>query len=103
MDPFGALTLIASVSCLLLALQWGGITYPWASAKIIGLFIGFGFLAVVFGVLQWKLGEKATIPLRILRQRSVLMGGLYVALLNMAMYTVFLHPWSSFTIFTNDF
>ena len=82
--------MIASVCCLLLALQWGGISYPWKSARIIGLLIGFGLLAVVFGVLQWKLEEKATIPLRILRQRSVLMGGFYVALLNMSIYTVLL-------------
>lgn len=88
LDALGAVTLIAAICCLLLALQWGGTTYPWKSSKIIGLFIGFGLLAIVFGLLQWKLGENATVPLRLLRQRSVLMGCFYAALINMANYTV---------------
>ncbi|KAI4124378.1 MAG: hypothetical protein LQ347_005765 [Umbilicaria vellea] len=87
LDALGAVTLIAAICCLLLALQWGGTTYPWKSSKIIGLFIGFGLLAIVFGLLQWKLGENATVPLRLLRQRSVLMGCFYAALINMANYT----------------
>lgn len=88
LDALGAVTLIAAICCLLLALQWGGTTYPWKSSKVIGLFIGFGLLAIVFGLLQWKLGENATVPLRLLRQRSVLMGCFYAALINMANYTV---------------
>lgn len=88
MDALGALTLIAAVTCLLLALQWGGQTLPWNSSRVIGLFVGFGVLTIVFGLSQWRLGNKATIPLRILRQRSVIMGCFYIALLDMTAYTV---------------
>ena len=88
MDIIGAATLIASVCCLLLALQWGGTSQPWNSPRIIGLFVGFGLLVVVFGILQWRLGEKATIPLRVLRQRTVLAGGLFSFLVNMSNYVV---------------
>lgn len=88
MDGLGAITLISAVTCLLLALQWGGHTIPWSSSRIIGLFVGFSCLTIVFGLLQWKLGEKATIPLRILKQRSVLMGCLFIAFLDMTAYTV---------------
>lgn len=88
MDGLGAVTLISAVTCLLLALQWGGHTIPWSSSRIIGLFVGFGCLTIFFGLLQWKLGEKATIPLRILKQRSVLMGCFFIAFLDMTAYTV---------------
>lgn len=88
MDGLGALTLIGGVTCLLLALQWGGQTSPWSSGRVIGLFAGFGVLLALFGLLQWRLGEHATIPLRILRQRSVLMGSIFIAILDMTAYTV---------------
>ncbi|KAH6663434.1 major facilitator superfamily domain-containing protein [Halenospora varia] len=72
-DGIGTVTFIGSICCLLLGLQWGGQTYPWKSSKIIGLFIGFGLLFGLFTFVQWKRGEYATIPLRIIRQRSVAM------------------------------
>lgn len=88
LDFGGATTLIAGVACLLIALQWAGHSKPWRSAEVIGLFIGFGLLIVVFGLIQWKRGERATIPLRIIRQRSILLGCLYVAFLDMSAYAV---------------
>ena len=88
MDIPGSLALIAALCCLLLALQWGGTTFPWNSSTIIGLFVGFGLIFIVFVLLQWKSGNKASIPLRILRQRSVLMGCLYTFFVSMSNYTV---------------
>ena len=88
LDPLGAAILIAAVCCLLLALQWGGTKYAWDSARIICLFVFLGLLLMVFCLLQWKLGEKGTIPPRILRQRTVLVGCLYSFMLSMANYTV---------------
>jgi fatty acid desaturase len=87
----GAALLIAAVCCLLLALQWGGTVSPWKSSRIIGLFVGFGLLFSVFGILQWKLEDDATTPLRILRQRSIYMGSSFVTFTNMAIFTVRLH------------
>lgn len=66
----------------------GGTSQPWNSPRIIGLFVGFGLLIVIFGALQWRLGEKATIPLRVLRQRTVLAGGVFSFLVNMSNYVV---------------
>lgn len=88
LDLGGAATLIAAVCCLLLALQWGGNIYPWSSSRIVGLFIGFGGLMIVFCILQWRLKEKATVPPRYLRQRSVLMGCCYTFLISVANYAV---------------
>lgn len=52
LDIPGAIFIISAVSCLLLALQWGGTVVPWRSARIIGLLVGFGLLIIAFGFLQ---------------------------------------------------
>lgn len=88
MDFIGAALLVGAVCCLLLALQWGGNTMPWNSATVIGLFVGFGIISVIFAVLQWFLGDKGTISPRILRKRSVLMGCLFEFFLSMTLYIV---------------
>ena len=71
LDFLGATLLIPAVVCLLLALQWGGNKYPWNNSRIIGLFIGFGLLAILFTISQIWLQDRATIPPRILKNRTV--------------------------------
>ncbi|KAJ7200941.1 major facilitator superfamily transporter [Mycena haematopus] len=70
-DPFGTLVFIPAIVSLLLALQWGGSKYPWNSPRIIALFVVFGILILGFiGIQFWK-QDAATIPPRILKQRSM--------------------------------
>lgn len=88
MDWLGALVLIAAICCILLALQWGGTTLPWKHRTIIGLFIGFGLLSVLFALIQWRLQEKATVPLRFLRQRTLLMSAFYAFFIYASNYIV---------------
>jgi hypothetical protein len=71
LDLIGASILIPAVVCLLLALQWGGATYPWKNSRIIGLFVGFGCLIIIFIYTQIKQGDRATLPPRLLKQRTV--------------------------------
>ncbi|KAI4232198.1 MAG: hypothetical protein LQ349_005153 [Xanthoria aureola] len=86
MDYVGTITFIGSICCLILALQWGGQTMPWSSAKVIALFVTSGVLAILFAYIQWKLGDRATIPLRILRQRSILSGSTFLFFFGMLNY-----------------
>ncbi|KAB8259491.1 major facilitator superfamily domain-containing protein [Aspergillus pseudonomiae] len=72
LDLIGASLLIPAIVCLLLALQWGGNKYPWNSSRVIGLFVGFGLMIIIFAFSQIKLGDRATLPPGILKQRSVL-------------------------------
>lgn len=77
LDLIGASLLIPAIVCLLLALQWGGNKYPWNNSRIIGLFVGFGVLAILFAISQLWIGEKATLPPPILKQRTVLSSCLF--------------------------
>ncbi|KAJ5260562.1 major facilitator superfamily domain-containing protein [Penicillium angulare] len=77
LDLIGATLLIPAIICLLLALQWGGNKYPWGNSKIIGLFVGFGLMIILFVVSQIWLGEKATLPPHILKKRTVYCAALF--------------------------
>ncbi|KAH6669840.1 efflux pump antibiotic resistance protein [Halenospora varia] len=70
----------------------GWTSLPWKSSRVVGLFVGFGLLTITFGLVQWKKGDKATIPLRILRKRSVFMGAWYLFFLEMSIYDLYYLP-----------
>jgi MFS family permease len=76
-DPLGTLFFMPCIVCLLLALQWGGTTYPWNSGRIIALFVVFGILLCAFIAVQVWVGDNATVPLRIAKQRSIASASLF--------------------------
>ncbi|KAK7413894.1 hypothetical protein QQX98_007235 [Neonectria punicea] len=77
MDPIGTALFLPGIVCFLLALQWGGATYPWNEARVIALFVLAGVLLLAFvGVQIWR-QEDATIPPRIIAQRSMACGVIY--------------------------
>jgi hypothetical protein len=74
--------------CFLIALQWGGATYPWNDARIIALFVLGGVLFLTFiGVQIWQ-QENATVPPRIFKQRSIFCGVAYTMCVGGAMITL---------------
>lgn len=77
LDLLGTAILIPAVICLLLALQWGGTEYPWSNSRIIGLFVGFGAMILIFvGIQIWK-GDEGTLPPRLFKNRNVLCAMLF--------------------------
>lgn len=70
-DLPGTACFLPAIISLLLALQWGGSRYPWSNGRIIGLFIVFGVLIILFVVVQFWKQDKATVPPRILADRTV--------------------------------
>ena len=74
MDPLGNSLFLPSVVGLLLALQWVGSKYAWHDARIITLFVLFGILLLAWVTSQVYGGKLSTVPLHILRQRSIIAG-----------------------------
>lgn len=71
LDILGTVFFIPGVVCLLLVLQWGGSTYPWANGRIIALFVVFGICILTFiGIQCWR-SKYATVSPLLLRKRSV--------------------------------
>lgn len=74
LDPLGFILIASSTVCLLFALQWGGVLYPWSDHRIIVLFVLFGVLGLAFiGVQAWRKAD-ATVPPKIFFQRTVFSG-----------------------------
>ncbi len=70
-DFLGTFFLFPAVICLLLALEWGGSRYPWSNWRLILLLCVFAVALSAWTFVQARLGDDATLPLRIIRMRSV--------------------------------
>lgn len=93
LDIPGNVLFMVTVICLLLAIQWGGVKYHWANARIIVLLILAALLCIIFVVLQIKLQEKATVPPRIFKVRSIWVACIFSFFLAGSMfYTIYYLP-----------
>lgn len=88
LDLEGTALFIPSILCLLLALQWGGSKWPWGNGPIIGLFVASGVLGLGFLAVQVVKGNKATLPPRLLKDRSVITCLVCIFSITGAFYTV---------------
>ncbi|KAF9776991.1 hypothetical protein IL306_004748 [Fusarium sp. DS 682] len=79
LDYFGTLLAVPAITCLLMALQWGGTKFGWGSWQIILPLVFCALLFVAFGYLQYRQGDNALLPPRILKQRSIIAGMWYGA------------------------
>jgi hypothetical protein len=95
LDPIGTIFFLPGIVCLLLALQWGGTTYAWSNWRIPFLFVIAGLLLGIFVFVQFKMGDNATVPIRIITQRSIASGVYFSAMLPGSMMVVlyFLPQW----------
>lgn len=82
-DWLGAALLVIATSLLLLALNWGGGTYPWISPQILGLFAASAVVWAVFALRLVKAVEPL-ISLNVLGNPIVLAGTLSLFLLQAA-------------------
>ncbi|KZP00742.1 MFS general substrate transporter [Calocera viscosa TUFC12733] len=78
MDPLGTAMIMGAVISYLLALQWGGLSHAWGSSTIIGLLVGFVLMVAAFIVIEWRMGERAILPPRLFRQRTVALSAGYI-------------------------
>lgn len=79
LDLVGFLFFAPAVIQFILALEWGGTTYVWKDATIIGLFCGTIGTLVVFIAWEHHVGSKAMIPIAIVRRRIIWMSCLNYA------------------------
>ncbi len=84
-DYLGASAIVASVTALLLYLNWAGSEYGWASAQGLGLVA----LAIVFGVafvlIELRTSEPI-IPMHLFRGNIFTVGNIYAAVTGVAMF-----------------
>ncbi|KAF1994638.1 major facilitator superfamily, general substrate transporter [Amniculicola lignicola CBS 123094] len=76
LDPLGTVVFLPAIIALLLALQWGGTTYAWSSWRVILLLVISQVLLIAFIVIQILTPDTATLPIRIVTQRTIA-GGIF--------------------------
>ncbi|MDG4907928.1 MDR family MFS transporter [Mesorhizobium sp. WSM4898] len=82
-DGLGAVLLVIATALLLLALNWGGSTYPWFSPEILGLVACSAAFWALFALRLLRASEPL-ISLEVLSNRIVLAGTLLMFLLQAA-------------------
>ncbi|HEY7173595.1 MAG TPA: MDR family MFS transporter, partial [Micromonosporaceae bacterium] len=82
----GAVLMITSVVCLLLALSFGGTPgWAWGSARVIGLFVAFVVLALAFVLVELRAAEPI-LPLHLFRGRTFAISNASTFILGFAMF-----------------
>jgi EmrB/QacA subfamily drug resistance transporter len=84
-DVAGAVTLVAGVVPLLLALSWGGVEHPWGSPQIVGLLL---FAGLMIGLFLWieARAPEPIIPLSLFGNRIVAVATLVMLCVTMGMF-----------------
>lgn len=84
-DFLGAAMLAAGATALLLALVWGGETYPWGSINVVGLFIASAVLIVAFVYWETRASEPV-LPLSLFRNPVFTVGSVLGFVVGIAMF-----------------
>lgn len=71
LDLPGSAIFAPAIAMLLLALDWGGVSYPWKSATVIGLLCGSAGTFCLFFCWESHRGETAMLPLSLFRNSIV--------------------------------
>ncbi|KAH8815990.1 major facilitator superfamily transporter [Xylogone sp. PMI_703] len=87
LDLLGGLLLTGGLVALFFALQWGGSRYKWSDPEVYANLIIFAVLSISFAILQAVKKEEATIPIRIISQRTVAISCIFNILMSMAYNT----------------
>lgn len=66
----GNFMIIAGTTLALIALTWGGITYPWTNAHVLAPLILGGALIAAFLAYEVSVPREPTVPLDILKNRT---------------------------------
>jgi len=84
-DVLGAVTLVAGMVPLLLALSWGGGEYPWSSPQVVGL---LAFAAVMIGLFLWveTRAPEPIIPLTLFKNPIIVASTLAMLCVTMGMF-----------------
>ena len=84
-DVLGALLVVTAFVPLLLALSWGGHTYPWASAPVIGMLAVTVASLGLFAYVETRVAEPI-LPLDLFRNRMFTLGNGASFIISMAFF-----------------
>jgi MFS family permease len=95
LDPLGMFFFLPGTVCLFVAFQWGGSTYRWDEWRVVLMLVVFGVCFIAFVAIQILMPETASVPPRIITQRSVAFGNAFTFFLagSMLMLVYYVPIW----------
>ena len=84
-DYLGITTLILAVVPMLIALTWGGVEYPWGSARIISMFAFSAVMIPLFIVIEGR-AEEPIIPMWLFKNRIITVSVFIIFVTGFGMY-----------------
>lgn len=85
-DVTGMVLLTISLTTILLATSWGGSSYPWISAQVLGLY-AVGLVTAIIFVFIERRAQSPVIPLRLFKNSVFTLSTFSAMLLAMAMFS----------------
>lgn len=82
LDLISNCVFIPSLTALFIALSWAGTKYPWSDGKVVGLFVLFAVLFAAFIYNQYRRGDSAALPFRVIKNRNVIAGFIFTTCTN---------------------
>ncbi|WP_144790649.1 MDR family MFS transporter [Kocuria palustris] len=84
-DVWGMLTLAVATVAVILTITWGGSTYDWASAQILGLIVVAVVFTAIFIVIESRTAEPV-MPLPMFRSRTFVLATVAGMMISVAMF-----------------
>ena len=84
-DVWGMLTLAVATVAVILTITWGGSTYDWASAQILGLIVIAVVFTAIFIVIESRTAEPV-MPLPMFRSRTFVLATVAGMMISVAMF-----------------
>ncbi|OJD28496.1 hypothetical protein ACJ73_00095 [Blastomyces percursus] len=82
LDMLSNLLLLPSLMSMFLAFSFAGVKYPWNSGQVIGPLVTSAILLVAFIYNQFRLGDGAALPPRVIQHRTVIPGFVFLMCTN---------------------
>jgi EmrB/QacA subfamily drug resistance transporter len=86
-DVLGALTAAGATVCLLLGLTWGGVTYPWGSAQVVGV-LGAAAVCYLAFLVAERFAREPLLPLDLFRNQVFATSGVLALAGGMVVYAM---------------
>ncbi|KAF6820853.1 major facilitator superfamily transporter [Colletotrichum plurivorum] len=86
LDLPGVALVLASLTCFILAIEYGGVTKPWNSGTVIGLLVAFAVLMILFIALEWYQGDRALLVGRLMKRRTIAACAIFVSMINFSFF-----------------
>jgi MFS family permease len=71
LDFNGMLLSVGALSCLTVALQWGGVAEPWSDGSVVGCLVAFALLVCLFIINEWWMGERSLLVPRLIKTKTL--------------------------------